>query len=84
MSAWNAWRAKQAAKALAHFAELTGDAGANSPEETVTDLLCNIGHYCDREGIDWDVVIAKAYGALEYERKHGDEEYGDTKPPEDE
>jgi hypothetical protein len=80
-SKWNEWRAETAGEALALFAEITGGVIELERDDMVSDLLCNLGHYCDQHGLDYAALIARAQRGLDHERLHGDEEYGTQEPP---
>ena len=47
----NSDRARRAARALKAYRSCVGDADT-TPEEDVTDLLCDLRHYCDAEDLD--------------------------------
>lgn len=80
-SKWNEWRASTAEEALELFTEITGGNLKYEREDMISDLLCNLGHYCDQHKLDYDTLIEKAKRSLDHERKLSDEEYGDDAPP---
>lgn len=41
--------------ALAHTHDETGEAAVD-----VADLLCNLRHFCDRAGVDFDAALTRA------------------------
>lgn len=55
----NRARSAQAQSALRHF-ENTAITGP--PQETVTDLITNIGHYCEEAGFDFLAVLQTSVG----------------------
>ena len=80
-SKWNEWRADTVEGALELFAEITGGVVKHERADMISDLLCNLGHYCDRHGLDWEALVMQARRGLKHEREVGDEEYGDEEPP---
>lgn len=48
----------------------------NVDEDGVRDLLADLGHLCDREGIDFAALIATAVADWEYERDGCDDDEG--------
>lgn len=81
MSEWNSWRASTAGTALEAFVEVTGGDLQEEREDMIGDLLCNLGHYCDKHQLDWEALVERARRNIEHERKYGDEEYGGESPP---
>lgn len=59
MKTTNTLRAMWAAEALHGLANRTG---ADIPDDAVTDLIANIGHFCDAAGIDFLQLTARAIG----------------------
>ena len=59
----NDQRAKWAGRAVDVFMETTG----TDQEDAVSDLLCDIMHYCDRNATDFLSEVARARGHYEYE-----------------
>ncbi len=53
----NAHRARWAAAAIRTLAR---DTGAEMGEEAFSDLLCNLGHWADRNGIDYRTAFERA------------------------
>ncbi len=82
-SKWNAWRASTASEALERFTDVTGGSLNDERDDMISDLLCNLGHYCDQHKLDYDALIARAKRGLKHERACGDEEYGNEEPPEE-
>lgn len=81
MSQWNKWRAKTANRAVNLFAGITDQNVSLERDDVVSDLLCNLGHYCDCHGLDWEQLIKRARANLKHERHYGDSEYDDEAPP---
>ena len=55
-------RAEWAEKALDTFAEVTGLDRSGDKEDKellVGDMISDLMHYCDREGLDWSVVTGR-------------------------
>lgn len=64
MPAKNLERAGWAAQAVELFGKITGCRPATEGWKTaIVDLLCDLRHLCDREGLDW-------YGLLENAKDH--------------
>jgi hypothetical protein len=60
----NEKRADWADKAINTFIETTG----TDPEDALSDLLCDIMHWCDiYEAHDFDVALQRAKGHYDYE-----------------
>lgn len=54
-------RAEWAASAVDAFADITNMRNAGEDDETIlTDLLADLRHWADREGIDWKAVVTTA------------------------
>ena len=49
-------RAEWAAKTLDAFMSIV----RTDPEDALGDLLCDLRHWCDREGVDFDAVVASS------------------------
>ena len=60
----NAKRVDQAEVALLAFAEATGLSEADH-DVWVSDLLCNLMHYCEQQGKDLETELA--HGQMHYE-----------------
>lgn len=65
----NLERARVAERCLAHFAFLTG---VDTAEDAVTDLIADIGHFCDREELSFLQLVALAIGHCHLERAEAD------------
>jgi len=63
----NGHRAAWAAKALALFSAHTGIQGEDA-ELRISDLLCDLRHLADQEGVDWDQALARGDGHYQEER----------------
>lgn len=53
----NADRAAWAETILQHFAEIVGD---DEPDTLVSDLLADLMHFCDRDGINFTLCFQRA------------------------
>lgn len=60
-------RAKWAAAALRHFQRKTGTDTHDAP----SDLICDLMHWCDRTGFDFDDTLARARMHYEAETEGG-------------
>ncbi len=58
-------RAICAEKAVAVFSEIVN---ADDTRQAIQDLICDIGHLCDREGLDFQQVVVIAVGWWHAER----------------
>lgn len=63
----NGHRAAWAAKALALFSAHTGVQDEDA-ELRISDLLCDLRHLADQEGVDWDQALARGDGHYQEER----------------
>jgi hypothetical protein len=79
-SKWNEWRGDTAGQAVEFFANLTGGDIEAERDDMVADLLCNLGHYCNAHGLDWETLVSRARLNIAHEQKYGDEEYGGVGP----
>ena len=61
----NLKRAASAEQAVAKFAEVVN---ADDTRQAIQDLVCDIGHLCDREGLDFQKIIVTAVGWWHAER----------------
>ena len=61
----NLKRAASAEQAVAKFAEVVN---ADDTRQAIQDLVCDIGHMCDREGLDFQKIIVTAVGWWNAER----------------
>lgn len=61
----NLKRAASAEKAVSRFAEIVN---ADDTRQAIQDLVCDIGHLCDREGLDFQKIIVTAVGWWHAER----------------
>lgn len=52
-------RAEWAREALDGFIAETGNASGTT-DEHVSDLLCDLRHLCDAEGVEWAAMIRRA------------------------
>lgn len=68
----NEERARKAGRAVEHYANKAYTRGmdAEEPDTILTDLLCDLRHWCARNGADFD-------GAVENSQGHFDEEQAD-------
>lgn len=64
-------RAAWVADCLGHFRSLTGAAYG---QEALGDLLANMWHWCDRNGVDMEAMIETARGCYREEIREIDEE----------
>ena len=64
----NADRAEFAARALLAFCEEVGLDEAVERNDAVSDLICNLGHFCDRHGLDFLSIASGAIGIWDAER----------------
>ena len=64
----NGTRADWAAAGVAGFLEATGEPGG-ADVDSIRDLMANLLHLCDREGVDARYVIDRAVKDWEYERE---------------
>lgn len=70
-SEMNSNRAEWAENALRSF-EQEVMAGANEDDETIlSDLLANFMHFCQREGLEFNKLLATAYMHFEEEAEDG-------------
>lgn len=60
-------RAKRAATAIRAFRKAT----RTDPEDALADLLCDLAHWCDREGISFDEELNRAMGHYPEEAPNG-------------
>lgn len=73
----NADRARWAKAALKAFNEITRgyDALKHSADERndlVMDLLCDLRHWCDQNGVDWDAQLARCESMFHIEKAEDD------------
>lgn len=61
----NRKRAKCALAALTAFHETTG---SDLPDDALSDLICDLGHYADQQGIDFTAIAARAIGYWKIEQ----------------
>ena len=65
----NTDRSEWAQRALSVFCE---DSGLNEEIErldAVSDLICNLGHYCDRLGLDFIAIASRSIGVWDAEKR---------------
>ncbi len=69
----NADRAEWATTALERFCRVTGlSLKDDGPDTAVSDLLADLMHYCDQEGIDFDECVDR--GRCHYEEEKAEEQ----------
>jgi hypothetical protein len=56
----NEWRAEAAEVALRSFEEFGYEPNTEDDETILGDLLCDVRHFCDREGLDFDMLIERS------------------------
>ena len=56
----NGARAEQAECGVVAASEARGESGQEVCEDSIRDLLADLGHLCDREGIDFPAIIDTA------------------------
>lgn len=71
----NSDRAEWAEHALSVFCEDTGLDQEMEKREAVSDLLCNLGHYCDLHNFDFLALASGAIGVWDAEKR--EEENGE-------
>ncbi len=71
----NSDRAEWAKNALALFCEETGLDLEFENQEAVSDLMANLGHFCDLYGLDFLALAASAIGVWDAEKR--EEENGE-------
>ena len=65
----NSDRAEWAENALAVFCEETGLDPEVERREVVSDLICNLGHYCDQHGLEFLELASHAIGLWDVEKR---------------
>lgn len=65
----NLQRAEWAERALEIFCDETGIDMEVEKREAVSDLMCNLGHYCDRRGLDFITLASHAIGLWDVEKR---------------
>jgi len=65
----NSDRAEWAGNAISGFCDETGLDEEIERRESVSDLICNLGHYCDRHKIDFLAVLAGAISVWDAEKR---------------
>lgn len=65
----NRKRAAWAEACLDLFADATG---SNLPDEAISDLIANLGHYAQREKLDFLKLVARAIGHWHLEQSDED------------
>lgn len=63
-------RAHTAEQCLDHFVHLTG--AELTMQEAAGDLIANIGHYCEAEGLDYLSIVKTGIGHWALEQKDPD------------
>ena len=71
----NSDRADWAENALTVFCEDTGLHPEDERRAAVSDLICNLGHYCDRHDLDFIAIAAVSIGVWDAEKR--EEENGE-------
>ena len=61
-------RANTAAFAVAGACNARGERGQTASEDSIRDLLADLGHLCDREGVDFEAVMRTATADWRAER----------------
>lgn len=65
----NSDRADWAERALLLFCEDTGLDPQSERREAVSDLLCNLGHFCDQNELDFLAIASNAIGVWDVEKR---------------
>ena len=65
----NSDRAEWAEHALAVFCDDTGLDQEIERQDAVSDLLCNLGHYCDLHNLDFLALASSAIGVWDAEKR---------------
>jgi hypothetical protein len=78
----NSDRAGWAQNALEIFCEETGLDQEAERQSAVSDLLCNIGHYCDCHGLDFLAVASGAIGVWDAEKREEENDDANALYPE--
>lgn len=65
----NADRSEWAKHAVAGFCEDTGLDHEIERDDAVSDLICNLGHYCDRFELDFLALASRAIGVWDAEKR---------------
>ncbi len=71
----NSDRAGWAKNALSVFCDETGLDPEVERREAISDLMCNLGHYCDSQGLDFLAIASCAIGVWDAEKR--EEENGE-------
>jgi hypothetical protein len=72
----NCDRAEWAEHALTVFCEETGLDQESERDDAVSDLMCNLGHYCDQYGLDFLALASRAIALWDVEKR--EEENGEA------
>jgi hypothetical protein len=59
---------KRARWALAALETFHGETRADLPEDALKDLICDLGHYADSQGLDFPDVVTKAVATWKIEQ----------------
>ena len=78
----NSDRAEWAENALSVFCEDTGLDQEIERQEAVSDLLCNLGHYCDLHDLDFLALASRAIGVWDAEKREEENGEADALYPE--
>lgn len=62
-------RAEWADEALGVFCARTGLDLEVEPDDAVSDLICNVGHFCDRSGLNFVSLVSRALSVWEVEKR---------------
>lgn len=65
---WNQPRIEWAEIAIVVFQAVTG----TDREDAAADLLCDLMHWCDANGFDFETELDQARDHYDYESKHDD------------
>jgi len=57
---WNGKRAEQAESAVEAACNARGETGQHANEDTIRDLLADLGHLCDKRGLNFVTIINTA------------------------
>ena len=71
----NEQRAERAWKAATRYQQAAnGDSDGDIADETITDLLTDLMHFCDEQGIDFESCLRMANMHYEAEVAHEDDD----------
>ena len=72
MSQKNQDQVRAATRSLSFAYGSTRGRDVEELELNVSDMLCDLMHFCDAKDIDWSVCMGRAEEHHRYESKHGD------------